>query len=172
MMTPPNPARTTSRMQRLLKLMRQNSGGALLEVALMLSMLGVPMLLGIADAADLVYSSIEIASASHAGAMFGMTSATYASDTAGIVTAAQTEAADFGANLTVSPTVYFACSAALGGTQYSTQAAASSACTGTGNHALEFLQVYVSAVVTPPVRCPGMAASYTLKNTSIEEVEE
>lgn len=144
----------------------------MVELALILSFLLGPLLLGTSDMATVFYGSIEIANAAHAGAMYGMTSSTYASDTSEIKTAAQTEASDFGSNLTVTPTVYYACSSALSGTQYSTQSAATSACTGTGNHPLEFVQVVASAPVTPPTHFPGLPATVTLSSTSIMEVEE
>jgi hypothetical protein len=122
--------------------------------------------------ATLIYGSIEVSNAAHAGAMYGMQNATLAGESSGITAAAQTEASDFGANLTVTPTTYYACSAALGGTQYSTQSAATAACTGSGNHSLEFVQVAVSAPVTSPFNCPPLPASFTLRSISVMEVEE
>jgi len=132
----------------------------------------VPVLFGTVEMATFVYGSIEVSNASHAGTMYGMTSSTLAGDTAGMTTAAQAEASDFGTNLTVTPTSYYACSAALGGTQFATQSAASSACTGAGNHTLQFVQVAVSAPVTPPIHCPGLPTTFNLTNTSVMEVEE
>jgi len=144
----------------------------MLEMALMLAIFGIPLLLGTVEAATWVYASIEVSNAAHAGAMYAMTSSTFANDTSGITTAAQQEASDFGANLTVTPTAYYACSAALGGTQYTTQAAATTACTGAGDHPLEFVQVVASAPVTPPIRIPGLPKTFTLNGTSVMEVEE
>jgi len=152
--------------------MRGDAGGAIVEMALMIGIFGTPMMLATVESATWVYSSIEVSNAAHAGAMYGMTSATLAADTSGITAAARAEATDFGTNLTVTPTVYFACSAAIGGTQYSTQSAAVTACTGSGNHALEFLQVSTSASVTPPIHVPGLQQTLTLNGTSVMEVEE
>ena len=153
-------------------LLNEESGSSLIELAFILGIFGPLLLFGTVDVATAVYGSIEVENAAHAGAMYGMTSSTYASNTSGIQTAAQNEATDFGTNLSVSSTIYYACSASQGGTQYTTQTAAQSACTGTGNHSLEFLQVTTSAPVTPALRLPSLPATYTLTSTSIMEVEE
>lgn len=144
----------------------------MLELALVLSVLGVPLIVGTAQMASYVYDSIEIGNAAHAGAMFGMLSKNYASDTAGIIAAAQDEASDFGSNLSVTPTVFYACSQSESGTQYATETAADSACSGSGDHAIEFLQVAVSATVKPIARFPGLPSTLTITGNSVMEVEE
>jgi Flp pilus assembly protein TadG len=154
------------------RLFRGRSGSSTIELALIMVCLGVPLMLGTAEVGFLVYDSIEISNAAHAGAMYGMQSNTNASNTSAITTAAQTEASDFGTNLTVTPSVFWVCSTAESGTQYSTSSAATTACTGSGNHPLEYLQVSVSAPATPPIHFPGLPASYTLSGNSIMEVEE
>ena len=160
------------RLVRFIAAMRSDSGSSLLEVAIILAFLGGPLAVGTAESAFLVYDSIEISNAAHAGAMYGMTSNTNASNSAAITTAAQDEATDFGTNLSVTPTVFYACSQAISGTQYATSASASSACTGSGDHPLEFIQVAVSDSVTPPVHLPVLPSTYTLTSTSVMEVEE
>ena len=162
-------------MARALSGLRGESGNALVEVALICSLLGVPLLLGTGEMGYVVYDSIEISNAAHAASLYGMQSATFASDTAGMRTAAQNEATDFGAALTVTPTSYWACSSAIGGTQYtggSAQTNANAACTGGTNHALEFVQVNTSATVTPLVHCPGLPTSFALSGSSVMEVEQ
>jgi Flp pilus assembly protein TadG len=147
----------------------------MIEVALITSLLGVPLLLGTAEVGYVVYDSIEISNAANASSLYGMQSSTFASDTAGMKTAAQNEATDFGAALTVTPTSYYACSSAIGGTQYtgpSAQSNANAACTGGTNHALQFVQVNTSATVTPLVHCPGLPTSFALTGSSVMEVEE
>ncbi|MES2390230.1 MAG: TadE family protein [Acidobacteriota bacterium] len=153
-------------------LVDDESGSSLIELAFILGIFGPLLLFGTVDIATAVYASIEIESAAHAGAMYGMTSSTYASNTSGIQTAAQAEAADFGTNLTVTSTVYYACSSNIAGTQYTTSAAATTACTGSGNHSLAFVKVTTSAPVTPALRLPSLPATYTLTSVSIMEVEE
>ena len=153
-------------------------GNALVELALVFALLGIPMLLGTVEMGYVVYYSVEISNAASAGALYGMQSATYA-DAASIPavqSAAQAEAPDFGTKLTVTPTTYYACSLAVGGTQYPiatyTLAQATAACTGTSNHPLLFIQVLTSATATPPVHCPGLAKTFTLGGKSVLEVEQ
>lgn len=151
------------------------SGSALVELAVVVAFLGIPLLLGTAEMASLVYDSIEISNAANAGAAYGMQSLTFASNTSGMTTAAQNEASDFGAALSVTPTTYYACSSAIGGTQYtgaSAQSNANAGCTGTGNHALEFVQVKTSASVTPSIHWLGLPSSFTLTGSSVMEVEQ
>lgn len=150
-------------------------GDALVELALALSILGLPLLVGTSDMGFVVYDSIEVANAAHAAALYGMQSSTYAANTSGMTTAAQNEASDFGASLSVTPTAYYACSNAIGGTRYtgsSAQANATAACTGGSNHALEFVQVNTSATVIPPVHLPGISNSFTVTGSSVMEVEQ
>jgi Flp pilus assembly protein TadG len=156
-------------------LLRDQSGSAVVELAIVVSLLGVPLLLGTGQMGLIVYDSIEVSNAAHVGAEYGMQSLTYASATSSIVAAARAEAADFGSSLTVTPTTYYACSLAAGGTQYTgtnAQANATAACTGGYNRALEFIQVNTSVAVTPLVRCPGLPTTYTLTGTSVMEVEQ
>jgi Flp pilus assembly protein TadG len=155
--------------------LRCESGSSMVEMAVILAFLGLPMILGTAQMGLLIYDSIEISNAAHAGAEYGMQSLTFASDTANIKAAAQTEATDFGTSLTATPTTYYACSAAIGGTRYTgtnAQSNANSACTGGSNHALEFIQVVTSASVTPAIHLPGLPSSYTLSATAVMEVEQ
>jgi Flp pilus assembly protein TadG len=155
-----------------LRFLREEQGNALVEMALCVSLLGMPLLVGTVEMGSMVYTSIEVSNAAHAAAMYGMISSTFAAHSSGMVTAAQNEASDLGTNLLVTPNVYFACSNAIGGTQYSTQSAANSACTSGTNHTLEFVQVSTSVSVTPPIRCPGLPATYTLNGSSTMEVQE
>jgi Flp pilus assembly protein TadG len=150
----------------------EESGDTLVELALCVSLLLIPILLATMELGTMVYNSIEVSNAAHAGAMYGMMGSTYAADSAGVTTAAQTEAMDFGSSLVVTPSVYFACSQSIAGTKYTSQAAANTACTGTANHSLEFIQVGTSVTVTPPIKCPWLPATYTLRGYSVMEVEE
>lgn len=153
-------------------LLRGESAGALVEVALFVSILVPPLLFGIVDMGMVIYYSIEISNAAHAGVLFGMPTSTQAADTADITTAAKAEAHDFpAANVTVTPTTYWTCNTAQGGTTYATSAAATSPCTAISAYPLEFVKVVVSAPVTPPFHCCGIPASITLRSTSIMEVE-
>ncbi len=155
--------------------LRGDCGGAVIELALICAFFAPPLLLGTGQMGILVYDSIEITNAAGAGATYGMQSSTYATNTSGIVAAAQTEATDFGAALSATPFTYYACANALGGTQYtgaSAQSNANAGCIGTGNHALEFVKVTTSATVTPSIHCPGLPASYTLAGAAVMEVQQ
>ncbi len=152
--------------------LRDESGSAMVELGFMLAVVGVPLLLGTTHFAVLLINSIVVSNAAHAGAEYGMMSSTYAGDSTYIVTAAQDDSG-MGTNLTVTPTIFYACSVAISGTQYSTPAAATTACnTGGSNHALEFIQVTASANVTPMAKVPGFPNTVTVSGTSIMEVEE
>lgn len=165
-----NILRTDRRRGRLL---RGELGSAVLELSLILSVLGTPLILGTAEMGSFVYDSIEVGNAAHAGAMYGMMSSNYANDTSGITAAAQQEASDFGSKLTATPTIYYACSQSEGGTQYTpAQDAAGGICTGSGNHPIEFIQVAVSVTATPIVHLPGLPETLTLTGNSTMEVEE
>ena len=149
-----------------------NDGGAFVELALLMSFFGAPLMLGTSEMGFVIYDSIEVTNAAHAGAMYGMISSTFAADASGIKAAALEEAPDIGSNLTVTPTIYYACSSALGGTQYSTQAAANSACASGSNHSLEFIQVATTTSLTSPIQIAGLPNTWTLGSTSVMEVQE
>jgi Flp pilus assembly protein TadG len=146
-------------------------GGALVELAIVLSIFGVPLLLGTADLASLIYGSIEIANAAHAGVMYGIQSTSYAGLTAQIITVAQNEASDYGSNLIVTPTAYYACSASQASPTWTVLSTAQQNCTGANGHVLEFVKVVASAPVSLPFSCCGMTSPITLTNTSVMEVE-
>ena len=148
-----------------------DSGSSLVETALLVSIFGVPLLFGTVVTATVLYRSIEITNAAHSGVMYGMQSASYANQTTQIATAAQAEASDFGTNLTVTPTMYLACSAAQSGTSYTLLATANTSCTGSLGHTLAFVKVVASAPVTLPFTCCGLPASITVSRTSVMEVE-
>jgi Flp pilus assembly protein TadG len=154
------------------------SGSALVELALVVAVLGVPLLLGTAQMGVLVYDSIEVSDAANEGALFGMQNSTDAADTTDITAAARKDAPDIGtngANLGVSTNPYYVCALAVGGTQYTGTNAATTAaadCTGTGNHALEFVQVSTSVTITPFIHCPGLPASFPLSGQAAMEVEK
>lgn len=150
----------------------EESGSALAELAVALSAIGLPLLLGTIYTGMLLFDSIELSNAAHVGALYAMQSNTNATDSAGIIAAARNEAPELGATLNVTPTIYYACSTALDGTQYSTQAAATAACTGGSNHALEFVKVTVSYAATPFARIAGFRRTVTETSVSVMEVEE
>jgi Flp pilus assembly protein TadG len=154
------------------RLLGAESGGALVEMALCLSLLGAPLLIGTVEMGLILYDSIEVSNAAHAGTAYGMISSTFAANSSGMIAAAEGEAPDIGNALTATPTTYFACSQSIGGTQYTSQSAANSACTGSLNHSLEFVQMNTSATVPVPFNVPGLPTSFKLTAISVMEVEE
>jgi Flp pilus assembly protein TadG len=152
--------------------LREETGSALIELAVVLSLLGIPLLLGVIYTGVLYSDYIQITNAAHTGALYAMRSATYAEDSTGITAAAQADASDIGTNLTVTPSIYYVCSNSQDGTQYTLQTDAAAACNGGSSHTLEFVQVTASAPITSPATFPGMPRSMTLTSTSAMEVEE
>lgn len=151
---------------------RDETGSAMVELGFMLAILGLPLLLATSYFGVLLLDQIEVSNAAHTGAMYAMTSSTFAEDSSNIIAAAQAETNRFGSALSVTPNIFYACSTAIGGTQYSTQALANAACTGGTNHSLEFISVTASASVTPLGSFPGFAKTVTISSTSVMEVEE
>jgi Flp pilus assembly protein TadG len=169
------PASLQSRIRACDPMLRDDSGSALIELAFIVALLGLPLVLGTTEMGVLVYDSIEISNAAYVGASFAMQSVTNAENTSGITSAAQADAPEFGTSLTVTPTTYYVCATALGGTQYTgtnAQANATSACTGSGNSAVEMVQVTTSALVKPFLHAPGLASTFTFSGTSVAEVEQ
>jgi Flp pilus assembly protein TadG len=141
-------------------------------MGLIVALFAAPLLLGTAEVAQIVYDAAEIQEAANAGAAYGMTSATLAASTTGITSAAQADAPDFGTNLSVASTTYWVCATSVTGTHYTSQTSATSACTGSYNAPLEFLQVKTSDNVTLPIHFAKLGASYTLQGMSAQEVEQ
>lgn len=159
-------------LRRLRNAAAQEAGSALIELAVVLALVGIPLLVGTIYTAELLFYDIEVSNAAHAGALYAMRSSTFASDTAGITSAAQAEASDLGTALSVTPVIFYACSSAIDGTHYTTQNAATTACTGGSNHPLQFVQVSTSYAATPFARIAGMQSTVQLTSTSVMEVEE
>jgi Flp pilus assembly protein TadG len=173
--------RLRSSLRGLCRNLRGESGGALVEVALIVSLLGLPLLLGSTDMATVIYDSIEIENAAHSGAMYGMQGTCCILATQQMIAAAQSEAADFGSKLTVTPTSYYACSSSQASPTWTgtsqqidsiSLATAKSNCTGASGHVLAFVKVVASAPVPLPFHCCGLASSLTVTRASVMESEE
>ena len=150
--------------------LNDNAGNATLELALSFGVLVTPLLLGASETAFMIYDSIEVSNAAHAGAMYGMYSSTNAQNSSDITLAAQSDAPDI-ANLQVTPSYYFACSTAPDGASYATQALANQNCTGS-SHSLEFVAVDTTAQIQPPIHIPGLPSTWTLRGHSVMEVQD
>jgi Flp pilus assembly protein TadG len=157
------------------RFLRGQGGDSLVEMALFLSFIGAPLLIGTGEMGTVVYDSIEVTNSANAGAQYGMQSDTLAADTQGIVSAAQQESQDLGTSLSVTPTIFYACSASISGTRYTGSNAKSKAaagCTGSSNHEIEFIQVQTALTVIPPLQCPGLPRSFSLSGIAIQEVQQ
>jgi len=149
---------------------RSDNGAALVELALLISFLLMPLLLAIVDMGTLVYASIEISNSGYAGAMVGMENSAQAQNNAEMTTAAQAEASDFAAaNVKVTPSAYYACNTTQNGTQYATESAGNAGCISP-SYPLEFVQVVVNVPVNIPFHCWGIPATMTLHGQSVIQV--
>ncbi len=161
--------------------LQDECGGAFIEVALIVSILGLPLILGSVHIGTVLYDSIEIENAAHAGALYGMQGDCCTLQTAQMIVAAQNEASDLGANLAVTPTSYYACSAAQAGPVWTSMsgiidatslATAKTNCTGANGHVLAFVKVVASAPVPLPFHCCGLPTSITVTRASVMESEQ
>ncbi|HVZ82538.1 MAG TPA: TadE family protein [Terracidiphilus sp.] len=153
--------------------LKRENGNATIELALAFSFLLTPLMLATTEMAFIVYDSIELSNAAHAGAMYAMISSTFASDSSGIQNAVLNEAGDISNDMTVASNTYYACSASEDGTQYTTEAAANAACpANAGNHYLQFVRVTATASITPFVQFKGLPSMWSLQQQSVMEVQE
>jgi Flp pilus assembly protein TadG len=182
-MSQPNLRRAQSPLSRTLarcKGLRNDRGQALSELAIIFAFLGLPILLGTAQMGILVYDSIEVTNAANAGATYGMSTEAHAGSSSAITTAARSEAPDFpGTALTVTPTYYWACSSTIAGpypiTEYTGTNGLTNAqavCPSGVNHPVPFIQVRTSATVTPLVHWPGLAKTFTVSGSAVQEVQQ
>lgn len=144
-------------------------GSSLIELAFLLSFFAVPLLVGTAEVGRLVYESIEVANAAYVGASYGGQNTTFAQDTSGIVTAAQTEASDIGTGLSVTPSVFYVCPSSVGGTRYTGTNAQSNATAACGR-ALEFVSVSVTGTIPALFKYPTLPSSFSVSSSSVQEV--
>jgi Flp pilus assembly protein TadG len=182
-MTQPNLRCAQGPLSRFLarcKGLRNDRGQAQVELAVVFAFLGLPILLGTAQMAILVYDSIEVTNAADAGATYGMTTTVHMAASTVIATAARSEAPDFpGTTLTVTSTYYWACSNTIAGpypiTEYTGASGLTNAqkvCPSGVNHPVPFIQVQTSATVTPFVHWPGLARTFTVNGTALQEVQQ
>lgn len=118
------------------------SGQALVELALAAFFIFVPLLIGAAEFARVSYVAIEVASAAKAAAQYGAQNGTTAADTTGMKTAAINDAGNLAlTNNNVNVSV-----------------------------ASGVITVKVSYPFSPLIHLPGLPASFTLHGQAIQEV--
>lgn len=143
--------------------LRDNSGGALVETALMIGLFAPTMLLGTTELAGLVYASIEVSDAAHAGAAYAAQSYVASSDTAlptqaQVTTAAQNDAPEIASMLAPNTTLSASMATGCNGSA----ASAGNTVPACAGNTLGYVQVTVQAQVTPLVNFPGLPKSLTL----------
>ena len=146
---------------------RDERGGALVELALTVPILGV-LLVGASEFATLEYDSIEVTNAARAGVAYGSQSTTTAADLTGMQTAATNDGSNV-AGLQATAIEFWSCSKAPA-VQYSSASAAATACP-VGYHVLNYVQVNTTVTVTPSIAVPGLPASYTMTGVAVMRVQ-
>jgi Flp pilus assembly protein TadG len=155
--------RSRTRLFRYVSAVCDTGGGALIELALIVPIFTI-LLLGSTEFAILSYDSIEVSNAARAGVAYGSQSNTTASDSAGMRTAATSDAPDV-SGISATAKEFWSCSNAP-----ATQASSPPTCTS-GNHVLHYVQVTTSATITPGIHLPGLSAPYTLSGLAIMRVQ-
>jgi Flp pilus assembly protein TadG len=153
--------RNSSRLRSLLKL---NSGGALVEIAL-LAPVFVAVLLGATEFAILAYQAIEVSDAARAGVAYGSQSTSTASNSSQMQKVAKAASPDVSA-LQATPSMFYACSSTP-----ATHSSTSPTNCATGDHVLTYVEVTTTATVTPTIHVPGLPSSYTLNGLAIMRVQ-
>jgi Flp pilus assembly protein TadG len=146
-----------------------NRGSSLVELAVIMTFLFPPMLLGTVEFGGLVYGSIEVSNAAHAGAAYAAQSYMASSETPAVlptqaeVTAAAINDSPELQNMLQSGSTFTATMATGCGAGAATAGNTVPVCVGT---ALPYVQVTASATVVPLVKLPGFSGPFTLSNTA------
>jgi Flp pilus assembly protein TadG len=136
---------------------RREGGSALVEMALIVPILMVPIL-GAVDFGRGFYLGQELASAAHAGAAYGAQNPT---DTAGMKAAALAAAPDLTGISIATPT--YGCECANGS---SFNANCSSTPTCTGSNAVYLVSVTATVSYTPLIKWPGIPSPISISTTA------
>lgn len=133
----------------------RHDGSSILETALVMPVLLV-LVMGTVDFGRAYYVAIEVASAAHAGAVYGIQNPT---DTAGMEAASKLDAPDISA---LTPVATYGCECSDG-------SAAVASCTAppacTYNY-VNYVSVTTTTIYTPLVPYPGIPHSLTLTSTA------
>jgi Flp pilus assembly protein TadG len=148
---------------RLRILCKDNHGGSLIELALVIPIL-LLLVLGAVDFGHAYYVYLEVVNAAHAGAEYG---SLHPTDTSGITTAATQKQSDTGVawNPPV-PTYGCECS---DGTSYTANCSLALACTANATRSattVHRVQVTTSAIYSTFVHWPGIPSTITLSTTA------
>jgi len=147
----------------LTRLLRSDSGGAMVETALTLPLLFV-MLLGAGEFGRIAYTAIEVSSAARAGVSYGAQSTTTVTDSAGIQKVATDDAPDLNLTATVGKSGICA---------DNTSCTSGPVCKNTdctSSQVETILTVTTSASITPMITVPGMKGPYTVTGRAVQKV--
>jgi len=156
----------------LTRLLRSDSGGAMVETALTLPLLFV-MLLGAGEFGRIAYTAIEVSSAARAGVSYGAQSTTTVTDSAGIQKVATDDAPDLNLTATVGKSGICADNTSCTGTNSSTAPGSGPVCKNTdctSSQVETILTVTTSASITPMITVPGMKGPYTVTGRAVQKV--
>ncbi len=141
----------------------KQSGGALIELALLIPMFTV-ILLGAAEFGRLAYADIEVSNAARAGVAYGSQNHATASDTAGMQTAATQDAPDV-TSIAATASTFCNCSDGTSITCANPTKCVSPA------RVIQYVQVNTSGTVDTAFHYLAFPTSFTLKGQAIMRVE-
>jgi Flp pilus assembly protein TadG len=152
--------------EKIEALRRGQSGQALVEAALVVPLL-VLLMVGGVELGRVIYAANEVSNAAKTAVQYGARSTGFASDTTGMLIAAQAETSDFTTAaqvtfVTGTPSVTFVCSDGSASTGLSTDCSAS--------HLEEILTVMTQATVNPLIHLPLLPHTYTLYGHATQKV--
>jgi Flp pilus assembly protein TadG len=150
---------------RLEFLLSSEEGQSIFELAVMAPLL-LLLMAGAVVLGGFIYDGIEVGNAARAGVQYGAQNLLTAGDSAGIASAAKTDASQV-ANLTVSPSTYCACDSSKT-TAVACPTTNVSPCAST-DHLDYFVQVIASSTFTPLIRFPKLPSSITISRTAIQQ---
>lgn len=148
-----------------LRTLRNENGASLVEVSLILAILAPALLLGTAGAAGLVYASIEVSNAAHAGAAFAAeyyiaNSSNALPTSAQVTSAVQNDAPELTAVLKPGTTVTVSMATGCNGGS----ATAGNSIPACSAGVLPFVQVTTQATVVPFTAFAGIPKSLTMSS--------
>lgn len=144
---------------KLLQMIRRGEGSAILETAILMPLM-IAMIVGTVDFGRAYCTAIEVASAAHAGALYGTQNPT---DTAGMVSASELDAPDVS---TLTPVATYGCECSDGS---SAVVSCTSTPTCTYNY-VNYVSVTTTATYTPLIPYPGVPHSLKLSSTALMRV--
>jgi Flp pilus assembly protein TadG len=148
---------------KTVKPQQNERGSGFLEAALILPLM-LLMCCGVMDFARVVYAGVEVANAARAGVQFGALTPGNSGNTAGMVSAAQADAADLGSsNVTATASNFCACTGVTGTVSCSTT------CVGATPNG--YVSVTANYTFNTVVTYPGVPSQVVLSRTAKMRVQ-